>query len=90
MFLDYGLPSTDTSYQPYTCQMLYLSSGSLVVSLKAGSAGMMETQPALSNKESTDQALRRQEQVFDSSRGLVSILVELLGSLRNVMWKNRN
>jgi hypothetical protein len=74
MFLDYGLPATDTSYQPYTCQILYLSSGSLVGSLEAGFAGMMETQPALSNKESTHQALRRREQVFDSSGGLVSVL----------------
>jgi len=74
MFLDYGPPATGDLYQPCTCQMLYLSSGSLGGSLVAGSAGIAGTQPALSNRESTHQAPGRRDQVFGSSRGLVSVL----------------
>ena len=54
-----------------------LSSG-LVGSLSAGSAGMIETQIALSNWESTHQTSRGRDHLFDyyqicdSSRGLVS------------------
>ena len=60
------------------CDVLDPLSSGLVGSLSAGSAGMIETQIALSNWESTHQTSRGRDHLFDydqicdSSRGLVS------------------
>jgi hypothetical protein len=78
VFLGESLPEDNNFCLPNVCEVLDPLSSGLVGSLSAGSAGMIETQIALSNWESTHQTSRGQghlfdyDQICDSSRGLVS------------------
>jgi hypothetical protein len=78
VFLGESLPVDDYFCLPHVCEVLDPLSSGLVGSLSAGSAGMIETQIALSNWESTHQTSRGRGHLFDygqicdSPRGLVS------------------
>lgn len=78
VFLGESLPADNYFCLTHGCDVLDPLSSGLVGSLLAGSAGMTETQIALSNWESTHQTSRGRDHLFDydqicdSSRGLVS------------------
>jgi hypothetical protein len=78
VFLGESLPADNHFCLSHVCEVLDPLSSGLVGSLSAGSAGMIETQIALSNWESTHQTSRGRDHLFDydqicdSPRGLVS------------------
>jgi hypothetical protein len=78
VFLGESLPADNYFCLPHAYGVLDPLSSGLVGSLSAGSAGMIETQIALSNLGSTHQTSRGRKHLFDydqicdSSRGLVS------------------